>query len=52
MARSNFYNDIAPEQKPTFEWFRPTLKKVLKMRPAMLDHILGGGLDYRKIIEK
>ena len=51
-AMSSFYNDIAPQQQPTFEWYRPELKKVLKMRknPAMLDHILRGGLDYRKIV--
>jgi len=51
ISRSSFYTDIAPEQTPTIEWFRPTLKQVLKMRkiPAMLDHVLSGGLDYRKI---
>jgi hypothetical protein len=52
MARSTFYKDIAPKQYPTEEWFRPTLKQVLKMRKneGMLDHILQGGLDIRKII--
>jgi len=50
-ATSSFFNDIAPNQLPTFEWYRPTLKQVLKMRktPGMIDHILGGGLNYRKI---
>lgn len=51
-ARSTFYKDIAPDQQPTIEWYRPTLKQVLKMRnkPGMLDHILQGGLDDRKIV--
>ena len=50
-ARSTFYKDIAPEQKPTIEWYRPTLKQVLKMRKneGMLDHILQGGLDVRRV---
>ncbi len=49
-ARSTFFKDIAYGQNPTFEWYRPTLKQVLKMRknPAWLDHVLKGGLDYRK----
>lgn len=52
MARSTFYKDIAPEQRATEEWFRPTLKQVLKMRKheGMLDHILQGGLDVRKCV--
>jgi hypothetical protein len=52
IARSTFYKDIAPEQQPTIEWYRPTLKQVLKMRgkEGMLDHILQGGLDYRKCV--
>lgn len=50
-ANSTFYNDVAPEQKPTVEWFRPNLKQILKMRkkPSLLDHILNGGLEYRRI---
>ncbi len=50
-SNSSFFNDIAPNQAPTFEWYRPTLKQVLKMRAkedGLLDHILQGGLDYRK----
>lgn len=52
-ARSSFYKDIRPSMNPTQEWFRPTLKQVLKMRKneGMLEHILSGGLDVR-IIEK
>ena len=51
MARSTFYKDVAPEQQATEEWFRPTLKQVLKMRKneGMLDHILQGGLDVRRV---
>jgi hypothetical protein len=47
---STFYKDIAPAQKPTFEWYRPALEQVLKMgkNPALLEHILDGGLDFRK----
>ena len=51
MASSSFYKDIALHLEPTFEWFRPTLAEVLKMRrkPQELDHILNGGLEYRLI---
>jgi len=52
MARSNFYKDIDKNLKVTGEWYRPTLEKCLKMRNKnedMLEHILNGGLEYRKI---
>jgi hypothetical protein len=51
VAYSSFFKDIAPDQVPTFEWYRPTLKETLKMRKdeGQLDHILKGGLDYRKV---
>lgn len=52
IARSTMYNDIAPSQEPTQEWYRPTLKEVLKWRSKntmMLEHILQGGLDVRNI---
>ena len=51
-AYSTFYKDIAPDQQPTQEWYRPTLKQVLKMRknPRELHHILMGGLDVRKCV--
>lgn len=50
-ARSTFYNDIAPEKEPTQEWYRPTLKEVLKLRKKehLLGHIFQGGLLSRKI---
>jgi|SRR6478609_83849 len=51
-AYSTFYNDTAPTQEPTWEWFRPTLKQCLRMRihnTALLDHVLSGGLDFRRI---
>ncbi len=50
-AHSTFYRDIVPMRPPTQEWYRPTLKEVLKMhkKEGMLDHILQGGLDVRII---
>ena len=49
-AMSSFYKDIAPEQKPTYEWYRPDLKRTLKLRKDEyeLDHVLSGGLLARK----
>lgn len=54
MARSTFYNDIAPEQPHTEEWYRPTLTQVLKMRKNedLLNHVLQGGLMNRTIGDK
>jgi hypothetical protein len=49
MAKSTFFQDIAPDKQPTFEWFRPTLKEVFKMKDVMIDHILDGGLEVRKV---
>jgi hypothetical protein len=52
ISHSSFYNDIAPKKNPTQEWFRPSLKEILKFyikNPAMLEYILSGGLDNRKI---
>jgi len=51
MSTSSFYMDKAPDQEPTIEWYRPTLKQTLKMRkqPELLNHVLQGGLDYRNI---
>lgn len=50
-AYSSFYSDVAHFQKPTQEWYRPTLSECLKMRnkPAVLDHVLMGGLMKRPI---
>lgn len=51
-ARSTMYNDIAPHQEPTEEWYRPSLRKTLRLvgvSDGMVDHILQGGLDVRKI---
>jgi transcription elongation factor Elf1 len=49
-ATSSMYKDIAPNLKPTIEWYRPKLHEVIKMRskPHLLEHILRGGLDHRK----
>lgn len=53
-ARSTMYRDIAPDQKPTQEWYRPTLEQCLKFRKheSMLQHVLDGGLDIRKLKEE
>ncbi len=52
LAHSTFYQDIVPMQEPTQEWYRPPLKEVLNMDEGMLDHVLNGGLDCRKIERK
>lgn len=51
MAKSSFYNDIAPDVKIKLEWYRPSLKECLKLKnkPNELDHIFQGGLIYREI---
>jgi hypothetical protein len=49
MAYSTGYRDIAPEIKHTHEWYRPSLESVFKMRDGMVEHILKGGLDSRKL---
>lgn len=51
MATSTMYRDIAPDKEPTIEWYRPTLEECIKMRkkPNVLEHILMGGLEMRKI---
>lgn len=50
-AQSTFFRDWRPTQSPTIEWYRPTLQECLKMRskPWGLEHVLKGGLCYRKI---
>lgn len=51
-ASSSGYRDISPELQPTHEWFRPTLQECQKMRgkkEAILEHVLNGGLEFRKI---
>ena len=51
VAYSTFYKDISPNQKPTEEWYRPSLMECMKLRHEyyMLDHVLNGGLLVRKI---
>ena len=49
VARSSFYNDTHPDLEPTQEWYRPSLKKLLKMSEEMREHILNGGLDVRVV---
>jgi len=49
-AKSSFYKDIAPDLKPTLEWYRPSLNEVLNMRSEQqLEHVLRGGLISRVI---
>ena len=54
VSRSSYFRDIVPEQSPTIEWYRPTLKQCYKLRneEGMLEHILIGGLDNRMILNK
>jgi len=53
LGQSSMYKDIAPNQQPTEEWYRPTLEEVLEMHKAgdynMVSHIVRGGLHQRKI---
>lgn len=52
LAKSTMYKDIVQDKQPKQEWYRPTLKQVLKMRKknnGMVEHILRGGLDIRPI---
>lgn len=50
-AHSTFFKDIVPDKPHTWEWYRPSLNQVLKMRKNewMLDHVLMGGLELRRI---
>jgi RNase P subunit RPR2 len=52
IARSTFYRDIKPIQEPTQEWYRPTLKELLKEKnnDGFLEHVFNGGLDVRQIL--
>lgn len=53
-ARSSFYEDLAPEQGPTWEWYRPELHEFLyryKTSPQTREHILQGGLMVRPVRE-
>lgn len=54
-ARSTMYQDVAPLQSPTIEWYRPSLSETIgfsKERPGLVEHILKGGLNDRKIGSK
>jgi len=53
LAKSTFFKDVIPERKATFEWYRPTLEECLRLRnkSAMLDHVLKGGLVFRRVSE-
>lgn len=51
-ASSSFFTDTRPDQEPTIEWYRPSLHETIKLRhknPALLDHVLRGGLVCKRI---
>ncbi|WP_313418783.1 hypothetical protein [Sphingobacterium multivorum] len=51
-SKSSFYNDHLPDEKPTHEWFVPTVEetwKYVKTKPYLVEHILKGGLELRPI---
>jgi hypothetical protein len=50
-AKSSFYKDIAPAQKPSFEFYRPLISEFVKLRKndALLSHVEKGGLLCRAI---
>ena len=51
LAQSSFFKDIVPTQKPSFEWYRPSLDELLDdSKDIDLEHVLNGGLEPRKII--
>lgn len=51
VAYSTLYENISPDLEVVGEWYRPSLKGVLKLRydSGLLYHVLNGGLLYRKI---
>ncbi|MFY7827896.1 MAG: hypothetical protein ACOVQ4_12265 [Flectobacillus sp.] len=51
-AVSSFYNDLAPDQKPSYEWYRPDFQRFKKVRgnQGIYNHLISGGLEYRQII--
>lgn len=50
MAVSSGFKDIAPEKRPTVEWYRP--KNTEKLNWHEVDHVMRGGLLARKIKRK
>ena len=46
---SAFYKDTSPALQPSFEWYRPDLKRTLKLKDAELEHVLNGGLLMRPL---
>lgn len=44
------YPEEMPEYSlPTWEWYRPDEKVILRMTPEMQEHIRSGGLDLRQV---
>jgi len=55
-AASRFYKDVNPIQDVTQEFYRPSLRQLLKMstrewNDGMIEHVLSGGLMIRKIVK-
>lgn len=48
-ARSAMYM-CDPNLVPEYEWYRPTLRYIIK-NPMVMQHVLGGGLLLRKIVQ-
>jgi len=50
---STFYKDILPDEKPTEEWYRPSLDETLQYlkegKVGTVEHILMGGLNSRTL---
>lgn len=54
IAVSSLHVDISPNTDIAGEWYRPQLKQLIKLRRFgnIVDHVLSGGLLYRKIDNK
>lgn len=48
-ATSLMYIDVLPDEVATYEWYRPSLKFVLKTTTSVREHVLNGGLILRRI---
>lgn len=48
-AVSMGYPSTPPPKQPTFEWYRPSQVEFGTLEPAIRDHVLKGGLMYRRI---
>lgn len=49
-AHSTLYTRQFPKSEATIEWYRPPLVEFMKEKDnAIIQHVLQGGLNYRKI---